>query len=195
MDTAITLESKLEALLFWKGEPFAKKKIEVALGCNKSELDEALKALETTLSKRGLRIVSNDDELEMRTAPETSSFIEKLTKEELMRDLGKAGLETLSIILYKGPIKRSEIDYIRGVNSSFIIRNLLIRGLIERLSEKEGAGRGYSYKATIDLLSHLGIAKIEDLPEYAKVKEELNTFAEEAKAADEQDSARRTQGQ
>lgn len=182
----MNLESKLEALLFWKGEPMTKKKIETALGCSKDELKEALSKLEENLAKRGLRVMHNDDEIEMRTAPEASTLIEKLTKEELVRDLGKAGLETLSIILYKSPVKRSDIDYIRGVNSSFIIRNLLIRGLIERVTEKEGLGRGYTYKPSIDLLAHLGIAKIEDLPEYVKVKEELKAFAEEATKSDEQ---------
>src|SRR5581483_8958425 len=95
------LEHKLEALLFWKGEPMTVKKIQTALDCSKEELDAALAALEVNLATRGLRLMKNNDEIELRTAPEASAFIEKLTKEELMRDLGKAGLETLSIILYK----------------------------------------------------------------------------------------------
>jgi segregation and condensation protein B len=175
----MTLETKLEALLFWKGEPMAAKKIQAALECTQEEFDLALAALEASLATRGLRVMRNGDEVELRTSPEVSAMIEKLTKEELYRDLGKAGLETLTIILYKGPIKRSEIDYIRGVNSSFIIRNLLIRGLIERVTEKEGQGRGFSYKPTIDLLAHLGVAKIEDLPDYAKVKADLEAFSQE----------------
>ncbi|MDE1874724.1 MAG: SMC-Scp complex subunit ScpB [Patescibacteria group bacterium] len=185
MSSEIPLELRLEALLFWKGEPMTKKKAAATLECSPAELDTALAALESSLSTRGLRIMTNSDEIEMRTAPEMGAFIEKLTKDELIRDLGKAGLETLSIILYKSPIKRAEIDYIRGVNSSFILRNLLIRGLIERISEKESQpgeikqGRGYSYKPTIDLLAHLGVAKIEDLPEYASVKAEMDAFAQE----------------
>jgi segregation and condensation protein B len=182
MTQTASLESRLEALLFWKGEPLAKKKAEGALGCSSSDLETAISALESSLSTRGLRLMRNGDEIELRTSPETSEMIERLTKDELMRDLGKAGLETLSIILYKGPVKRSEIDYIRGVNSSFIIRNLLIRGLIERTMESgpsnpSGQGRGFSYKPSIDLLAHLGVAKIEDIPEYAKVKAELEAFA------------------
>ncbi|HEY0907985.1 MAG TPA: SMC-Scp complex subunit ScpB [Candidatus Paceibacterota bacterium] len=176
----MNLEAKLEALLFWKGEPISKKKIEAALGCTADELATALASLEASLSTRGVRLMRIEDEVELRTSPETSDMIIKLTKEELMRDLGKAGLETLAIILYKGPIKRSEIDYIRGVNSSFIVRNLLIRGLIERVTEKEGMGRGYSYKPTIDLLAHLGVAKLEDLPDFAKVKAEMEAFAAES---------------
>ncbi len=179
---SMKLETQLEALLFWKGEPIAFKKIEAALGVTKIELEAALVSLESTLLERGIKVIRNGDDIEMRTSPEASALIEKLTKEELYRDLGKAGLETLSIILYKSPIKRSEIDYIRGVNSSFIIRNLLIRGLIERIIDKEGAGRGFSYKPTIDLLAHIGIAKLEDLPEYAAVKAELAAFEASAEA-------------
>lgn len=172
----MTLEAKLEALLFWRGEPASKKKLQSSLECTSEELDAALNSLEASLSSRGLRLMRNADEIELRTAPEASALIEKLTKEELVRDLGKAGLETLSIILYKSPIKRSEIDYIRGVNSSFIVRNLLVRGLIERTQEKEGDRRGFLYRPTIDLLAHMGIAKIEDLPEYANVKAEIEAF-------------------
>lgn len=182
----MNLESKLEALLFWKGEPMTKKKVAAALDCSASDLEKALADLDQSLAQRGLRVMQNGDEIEMRTAPEASTLIEKLTKEELVRDLGKAGLETLAIILYKSPVKRSDIDYIRGVNSSFILRNLLIRGLIERVSEKEGVGRGYTYKPSIDLLAHLGVAKIDDLPKYSKVKEELKAFAEEASKSEEE---------
>jgi segregation and condensation protein B len=183
----MNIESQLEALLFWKGEPISKKKVLSALDIKPAELEEAIKNLETSLSNR---IMITDDEIELRTAPEVGKLIEKLTKDELMRDLGKAGLETLSIILYKSPVKRSEIDYIRGVNSSFIIRNLLIRGLIDRVSEKEATGRGYSYKPTMDLLAHLGIAKIEDLPEYSKVKEELEAFAAETEKTEQESESK-----
>ncbi len=193
----MNLEQQLEALLFWKGEPMTQKKIEGALGCTREALETALTALETNLQSRGLRMMRLGDEIELRTAPEVAPFIEKLTKDELMRDLGKAGLETLAIILYKSPVKRSEIDYIRGVNSSFIIRNLLVRGLIERITETVGSdgsvtstGRGYAYKPTIDLLAHMGIAKLSDLPEYEKVTKDIEAFSrpeEEAKDTSSQE--------
>ena len=199
----MNLESKLEALLFFKGEPMTKKKASAALGCTREELENALTSLTKTLAgtntgtdagatdtNRGLCVVSNGDEIDLRTAPHVSDFIMKMTREELVRDLGKAGLETLTIILYKHPIKRSEIDYIRGGNSSFILRNLLIRGLIERVTDRKGGengqglGRGYLYKPTIDLLAHLGVSKIEDLPEYVKVKAEFDDFAAEEERAE-----------
>jgi segregation and condensation protein B len=179
----MNLESKLEALLFWKGEPMAVKKIAEVLACTTDELNTATTALETNLSTRGLRLMRHEGELELRTAPEASDLITALTKDELMRDLGKAGLETLSIILYKGPVKRSEIDYIRGVNSSFILRNLLVRGLVERIAEKDGDKRGFLYEPSMELIAHLGVTKREDLPDYDKTRAELEAFSDTSNEA------------
>jgi len=119
--------------------------------------------------------VRTNDDVMLGTTKEMSSTIEKLTKEELVRDLGKAGLETLSIVLYQGPISRADIDFIRGVNSQFILRNLLIRGLVERVENPKDA-RSFLYKTTLSLLAHLGITKIEELPEYSQVRDDIETF-------------------
>jgi segregation and condensation protein B len=124
-----TLSAQLEAILFWKAEPVSIKKLADLLKVGPESIKEGLKELGDKLQGRGLTLVQTDDEVMLGTAKELSSLIEQLTKEELTRDLGKAGLETLSIVLYQGPISRADIDYIRGVNSQFILRNLLIRGL------------------------------------------------------------------
>ena len=71
-------------------------------------------------------------------------------------------------------MSRADIDYIRGVNSTFIIRNLLIRGLIDRVTNK--GSRGFMYKPSFELLSFLGISNIEELPEFDTVKGELDAF-------------------
>ncbi|HEY4498607.1 MAG TPA: SMC-Scp complex subunit ScpB, partial [Candidatus Paceibacterota bacterium] len=132
--------------------------------------------------------VRKEDEVMLGTAPELSELIQTLTKEELSKDLGKAGLETLSIILYFGPITRSEIDYIRGVNSTFVLRTLLIRGLIERVQNKADQ-RSFLYKPTFELLSHLGIKDIQHLPEYKVARNELEAFR---KAQSERDESEKT---
>ncbi|MES2315012.1 MAG: SMC-Scp complex subunit ScpB [Patescibacteria group bacterium] len=180
------LPQQLEAILFWKAEPVTFKKLAQLLSIEKTDTTEGVKVteeqiktglieLEKTLQGRGLSLVQTDAEVMLGTAKELSPLIEKLTKEELTRDLGKAGLETLSIILYQGPISRADIDYIRGVNSQFIIRNLLIRGLVERIDNPKDA-RSFLYKTTLDLLAHLGISKIEELPEYDKVRADIESF-------------------
>jgi segregation and condensation protein B len=109
------------------------------------------------------------------TAPEASALIEQLTREELSKDLGKAGLETLSIIVYKSPITRADLDYIRGVNSSFILRNLQIRGLVEKITNPADA-RSFLYRPTFELLQHLGVTRVEDLPEYGTLVDQLTAL-------------------
>lgn len=174
MEKELTLESQIEALLFYRGEAVKETELVKTLETSDSELAKALDRLETQLADRGLALIRHEGRVALGTHGSAHKLIEKITKEELMRDLGKAGLETLAIILYKHPVTRRDIDYIRGVNSSFILRNLLMRGLIERVDEK--GGRGYAYKPTLDLLMHLGISKISDLPNYQQVVEELETF-------------------
>lgn len=167
--------NKIEAILFWKAEPVSVKKLASILDADTKDVREGISLLEANLKGRGLTLVQTDDEVMLGTAKELSPLIEQLTKEELSRDLGKAGLETVSIILYQGPISRADIDYIRGVNSQFILRNLLVRGLVERVDNPADA-RSFLYKTTLELLSHLGISKESDLPDYEQVRKDIDAF-------------------
>jgi segregation and condensation protein B len=178
----MNLSAKIEAILFWKAEPVSVKKFASLLNEKTDAVKAGLSELETSLKGRGLTLVQTDDEVMLGTSKELSGLIEQLTKEELTRDLGKAGLETISIVLYQGPISRADIDYIRGVNSQFILRNLLIRGLVERVDNPRDA-RSYLYKPTLELLSHLGVSKIADLPEYDKVRADIESFKSEQGSA------------
>lgn len=172
------LEQQLEAILFFKGEPVSMRELEKITEQNKDGIKTALSLLRDSLENRGLTLMIKEDEVALCTTPEAGALIEKVRREELSKDIGKAGLETLAIILYKGPLARSEIDYIRGVNSTFMLRNLLIRGLIERISNPKNK-RVYLYKPTFELLSFLGISTIGELPDFDKTKEELESFLEE----------------
>jgi segregation and condensation protein B len=168
----LSLDSQIEAVLFWKGEPQTIKKLAASLGKKEEEILAGLEVLKEKIKDRGVELIYKDDEVMLGTAAKLSHIIERLTKEELVRDLGKAGLETISIIAYKGPISRAEIDYIRGVQSTFILRNLQIRGLVERITNPKDA-RSFLYRPTFELLQFLGVSKIEDLPEFEKVKAEF----------------------
>ena len=139
------------------------------------EILASLKNLEASLSDRGIVLVTKEDEVTLGTSKDSSELIEKLTKDELIRDLGKAGLETLSIIIYQGPLSRAEIDYIRGVQSNFIIRNLMIRGLIEKVPNPKDQ-RSFLYKPTFEMLSFMGISKIEDMPNYGEARAEIESY-------------------
>jgi segregation and condensation protein B len=175
-ETHNTLDGQVTALLFWKGEPLSLSKLATLLNTPIEEITLAIKRIGEKLHGTGISLVENADEITLTTAPEHSSLIDSVAKDELSRDLGKAGLETLSIIMYRGPIKRSEIDYIRGVSSSTIVRNLLIRGLVEKAPDNENDLRGVYYQTTTKLLEYLGITKVSDLPEYNSTKEHMHTF-------------------
>jgi len=170
-----SLEKQVEAVLFWKGEPISIKKLSQIFTKTEEEITVALKTLEENLLNRGIVLMYKDDEVTLGTSKETSEIIEKLTKDELMRDLGKAGLETLSIIIYQGPISRAEIDYIRGVQSNFILRNLMIRGLVEKVPNPKDQ-RSFLYKPTFEMLSFMGISKIEDMPSYTEARSEIENY-------------------
>ena len=176
----LSLDSQIEAILFWKGEPQSIKKLAANLGKKEEEIKAGLEILKEKIKDRGVELIYKDDEVMLGTAARLSHIIERLTKEELVRDLGKAGLETISIIAYKGPVSRAEIDYIRGVQSNFILRNLQIRGLVERI-DNEKDRRSFLYRPTFELLQFLGVSKIEDLPEYEKVKAEFSENTIETK--------------
>jgi segregation and condensation protein B len=164
----------LEALLFVKTEPISRKKLAELLKTDDEGVNEAVSALKEKLSGRGVQILENGNEVMLGTAPEASGLIEAILKEELNKDLGRAGLETVSIILYKGPVAKTEIDFIRGVNSQFILRNLLVRGLVERVPNP--TGRSSMYQPTFELLRYMGISNINDLPDYKNVRDSLDNF-------------------
>src|SRR4029078_7677143 len=97
------------------------------------------------------------------------TVIEQFVKQELTEDLTPASLEALSLISYLGPLPRARLDYLRGVNSSFILRNLMMRGLVERDPDPERPAV-MLYRVTIDLWKHLGLEAQDRLPEYEKFK-------------------------
>lgn len=176
----MNLEAHIEAVLFYKAEPMKKKELAAFFDVDEATLEEALTRLFTRLTG-GVSLILTDDDVTLCTAPEVSETITRLRKDELSRDIGKAGAETLAIVLYRGPLTRAEIDLIRGVNSTFILRNLLMRGLVERIPHPSDK-RQYQYTITPNLLAHLGIRKKEELPEYQRIADELDAYEREQKA-------------
>ena len=172
------LEQKIEAVLFYKSEPLKKSALAELLSVSQEELEVGLNSLTSSLSTRGLRIITTDTSVQLATAPEASELIESIRKDELRGDIGKAGAETLAIILYRGPLSRVDVDRIRGVNSTFIIRNLLIRGLVERRPHPTDT-RQYLYAATPELFAHLGITNRESLADFSEVMNAIDSFEKE----------------
>lgn len=169
----------LEALLFYYGEPLTIEKIAFFLGESLENVKLLIEKLASDLKKnneRGLEIIKNGEKVELVTKAEFGHILKKVVEEEFSENITPAALETLSIIAYLGPVTRAQIDYIRGVNSTFILRNLLIRGLIVR-NLQPGKKNTYEYAVSFDFLKHLGIKSVEELPEYEKYRAILNNFA------------------
>lgn len=163
------LFAHIEALLFALGRPLSRKELSSMLGVS---VDELALALREQPEGRGITLVDDGNMVELRTTASAAEIIERVRKEEYSRDIGRAGLEVLSAVLYRGPLTRSEIDFIRGVNSSQTIRTLTMRGLLRKVSNPKDE-RSFLYEPTTDLLSELGVTHKEDLPEYAEVREKL----------------------
>lgn len=182
-ENEINLEKRVEAVLFYLAEPAKIDFLAKILEIKKETVEDSLKKLEELLIERGLRIIRSGDEVTLSTAPELGGLIEKIIKEERERDLGRAGIETLTIIAYKGPISKKEIEYIRGVNSQYALRNLLLRGLVERKISQIDE-RMVVYTVTLDTLRFLGLSKISDLPEYENLQKQLE-ITDEAEMSEE----------
>lgn len=178
---SLSPSATLEALLFAEGGPMTTKQLLDILKVGEPLLKRAILDLETALTNRGLSLVQVGDTLELRTSHEAAPIIRTLRESELSRDLGKASLEALAVILYRGTATRSEIDWIRGVNSGAALRSLQLRGLIERSEDKEDKRRA-RYRATVDALAHLGVSKVEDLPRYSELAPMIAEADERAQA-------------
>ncbi len=159
------IKNQAEAILFFYGDPISAKKLAKLTGAKEAAVVAALLELEREYSGRGLRLVKNGDEWQLATAPEAAPILTELTKSEYSQNLSRAALETLSIVAYKGPLTHAELEFIRGVNSVYSLRNLLMRGLIEK-KENPSDGRSHIYSVTFDFLRHFGFSEIAELPRY-----------------------------
>jgi segregation and condensation protein B len=178
---------KIEALLFALGRPLSHDELKKQLNLTDAALAEALDGLSRAES-RGIAVVSDGREVELRTAPSAAETVERVRKEEYARDIGKAGLEALSAILYRGPLSRAEIDFIRGVNSSQTLRTLTMRGLVRRVPNPKDE-RSFLYEPTTEVLAQLGVRQVGELPEYASVRAKLSGLEESYRRAEQQKEA------
>ena len=168
--------SLIEALLFSKAEPWTILDLAKTLSKSLDETNEALNELESHFEGRGVVLMRVDGTVTLGTHPDASSILEKIYKEELSKGLSKASIETLSIIMYGDEVTRGKIDYIRGVNSGFILRSLLVRGLVERKPYPKDR-KSFMYVPTIALLASLGVTSINELPEYERIHGEIEKAA------------------
>ena len=178
------LPALIEALLFSRAEPWSVAELTKAFSMSSEQVLAALDVLENNFMHHGICLLRTADAVTLGTRPDAHSVLEKLYKEELEKSLSKASIETLSIVMYGQDVTRGKIDYIRGVNSSFILRSLLVRGLIERVPYSYDRKR-FMYVPTIALLAQMGVEKIEQLKDYSRIHDELVKSAAGAESIEE----------
>lgn len=169
------LVDKIEAILFIKGVEVGVKELTALVGESEEVVTGALTALADRLNTQGgLALVRTATAAMLTTQPRLSQTVETVVRHDLQKDLGRAGRETLAIILYHHPIAKREIDHIRGVNSATILRNLTIRGLVKK--ELSTNGLSTLYSPGLDLLAHLGVQSVEQLPDKRSLQEGIRNL-------------------
>lgn len=171
------LSAIIEAILFVSGDPVRVEDLAHAMNLTTSEMQEALQALADHLSleNRGIQLNRSGEAvfLSIRPAfaPQVEAFLQPLQK----RPLSQAVLETLSIIAYRQPCTRGDIEVIRGVKCDYSVQSLLTKGFIEECGQRETLGRPTLYRTTDAFLQHFGLETLDDLPRTDELREPIGT--------------------
>jgi len=165
----MNINSKIETILFVASKPLSLKKIAKVLQVDEQVVQTALNFLVSKYQteESGIRVVQNNDEWQMVSNPDNREAAENFMKAEISEELTRPQLETLTVVSYCGPITRPELEQIRGVNCSLILRNLMVRGLVKESDDPVGLLP--KYEVTMDYLRHLGIGSLNELPDYDKL--------------------------
>ncbi len=168
----MSIKSKIESLLFISAKPMSVKELANLLKVNPKEIITAGDGLilDYKNSGKGTQIIKDGTKYQMVSSPENAKIIQEFIKDETTGELSRPSLEALTIIAYRGPISKIDLDRIRGVNCALILRNLLIRGLIEAKFDKR-KNEPY-YNITFDFIRFLGLSELKELPDYARLHQD-----------------------
>lgn len=182
------LSAKIESLLFHTGEPVRIKRMANLCGTDQESIRTALEGLSDELTDRGITLIIHNETARLVTDPDFSEFIASIREQEVNTNLTNAQSEALAVIAYLAPVHKIKIDFIRGVNSRAVLRNLSVRGLITK-NRQDGR---MVYDLTSDALAHLGITSQEGLPDYKETRQKLYEFTETDDAAAEMEAVEST---
>ena len=123
-------------------------------------------------NNRGLRINYLGNTIKLTTKEEHQKYYQKLLESPSSNNLSESALEVLAIIAYNEPITRGDLEKLRGVDSTYVLRRLLAKGLIKECGKSDLPGRPILYKTTDDFLDYFGLASIKDLPNIELLEED-----------------------
>lgn len=158
--------AKLEAILFAVAKPVAVSQLKKQLGVSDEVLEQAIEDIKArwNTGESGVHLLEHSGQLQFVTNSDFAEEVAVFLKKEASGPLTRPALETLAVIAYQGPVTKPEIEQVRGVNCALILRNLLIRGLIEQMQDKQRLQPAYLVSA--EFLRELGALRTEELPEY-----------------------------
>lgn len=168
------VKNQIESLLFISHKPLSIKELARLISTTEEKVKQNIKKLSAEYKERqgGVQFLELNNKYQLAASGDCSEVVKKFIKGEMTGELTKPSLETLTIVAYRGPISKAELELIRGVNCSLILRNLLMRGLVEAKEDKK---KGLIlYNITFDFLKHLGLNKLEELPDYTKLNRNNN---------------------
>ena len=174
--------AQLQALLLTARSAIPKKRLAVLLSCKEQALDALLEQARASYKACGITIVDDGAQVRLATDPSLSSFLEQKDTEERAVPLSRASQETLAVIAYAGPVAKRSLDFVRGVNTSYTLRRLLVRGLIRR-----APGRVFALSA--ELLTHLGLSSVKELPDYEHIRAHLLETLQSTQGKDQEETA------
>lgn len=185
------LQPVVEALLFAAGDPVTPRKLAGCVaGASTDEVRAAIRAIQEDYASRGMRLAEVAGGWQMRTAAEYHDYVRHLFKQKQFR-LTRAGIETVSIVAYRQPATRAEIEEVRGVDCSGVLESLVERGVVKVAGRRDVPGRPLVYVTTPRFLEMFGLKDLKGLPTLAELGDEIQGLADTAglEDGDERDAA------
>lgn len=162
----------IQAVLFATADTYSVTSLAALLNISVPQTEIDLESLKVGLEGQAIMLVREGGVVTLATRPEHGTLLETIRRDELQKDLSKASSETLAIVVYRPGVSKAEIELIRGVNASYSLRALQMRGLVET----KGVGRAITYHPTLALLEHFGVQRIEDLPVFTETKQKIESL-------------------
>ncbi|MBI2355855.1 MAG: SMC-Scp complex subunit ScpB [Candidatus Doudnabacteria bacterium] len=166
------LKSQILSVLFAASKPVTLKELCDVLEVSEEEIKNAVASITAQNQGSGIVLLAHNNKLQLATNPDNSTVVKQFLSLELREKLTDAALETLAVIAYRQPISRAEVENIRGVNSQYTLRQLLIRGLIEKVGSTADR-RVQLYRTTLEFMQHLGLKDMKDLPDFEELTKNI----------------------
>jgi segregation and condensation protein B len=154
----------IESLLFVAAEPVTVTQLTTVTECSPEQVEAALQNLKECSTQRGIRLQWQGQKVQLVSAPEATPYIERFLGLSNPARLSTPALEALTIVAYRQPITRPEIEAIRGVNSDGVLRTLLSKGLVEEVGRLDTVGHPSLFGTTFEFLRYFGLSNLQDLP-------------------------------